>query len=486
MPSLISRHIKNQLRKNKFYEKRATRRVFVLQQNHLQIIQIFYMVIFIWRQFIICPWRIVTCHHNKNKRNKMKRIVITGMGIVSPVGTGIEYAWANIIAGKSGVRPIDVFDASDLPSQIAGVPVHGENPGEYNPSAVVEPKEQKRMDKFIVYGMVAADEALRDANLIDYTGDKERIGVSIGGGIGGLNTIYENCAELQASGPRAISPFFIPKAIINMTAGQVSIKYGFKGPNLSIVTACASGAHSIGEGARLIGHGDADIMICGGAEGAVTRIGTAGFAAMKALSTRNDDPAGASRPWDKTRDGFVMGEGAAVLVLEEYEHAIARGAKIYAEVAGYGMSGDGYHMTAPAPGGEGGMRAMRAALNDAGLNPNDVDYVNAHGTSTGLGDLGELTAVKTLFANNENICMSSTKSMTGHMLGAAGAAEAVFCTLAIRDGIVPPTINLNDPIDEADGFNLVANIAQKKEVRVAINNSFGFGGTNASLVIKKI
>jgi 3-oxoacyl-[acyl-carrier-protein] synthase II len=415
----------------------------------------------------------------------MRRVVITGMGIVSPVGTGVEFAWKNITKGKSGVRPIDVFDASDMASQIAGVPVTGTEPGQYNPDSVVDPREQRRMDKVITYGIVAADEAIKAAGLIDYAGDKERIGVSIGSGIGGLNTIYETCVELHTNGPRAISPFFIPKSIINMAAGYVSIRYGFKGPNISIVTACATGAHSIGEGARLIQHGDADIMICGGAEGAVGKIGVGGFSAMKALSTRNDDPAGASRPWDKTRDGFVIAEGAAVLVLEDYEHAKARGAKIYGEVAGYGMSGDAYHITAPAEGGEGGLRAMKAALNDAGLTSNDIDYVNAHGTSTGLGDIGELTAVKTLFANKPDICMSSTKSMTGHMLGAAGAAEAIFCTLAIRDGIVPPTINLNDPIDEAAGFNLVPNQAQKKDVKVVINNSFGFGGTNASLVIKK-
>ncbi|MDR1338265.1 MAG: beta-ketoacyl-ACP synthase II [Rickettsiales bacterium] len=416
----------------------------------------------------------------------MRRVVITGMGIVSPVGTGVEYAWKNITAGKSGVRPIDLFDTSDMASTIAGVPVRGDEPGQYNPDSVVDPRDQRRMDKVIVYGLVAADQAIKDAGLFDYAGDKERVGVSIGSGIGGLNTIYDTCVELYTNGPRAISPFFIPKAIINMAAGYVSIRYGFRGPNISIVTACATGAHSIGEGARLIQHGDADVMICGGAEGAVGKIGMSGFAAMKALSTRNDDPAGASRPWDKGRDGFVMGEGAAVLVLEEYEHAKARGAKIYGEIAGYGMSGDAYHITAPADGGEGGIRAMKAALNDAGLTPNDVDYVNAHGTSTGLGDIGELTAVKTLFADNKNICMSSTKSMTGHMLGAAGAAEAIFCTLAIRDGIVPPTINLNDPIDEVGDFNLVPNKAQKKEVRIAVNNSFGFGGTNASLVIKKL
>lgn len=415
----------------------------------------------------------------------MKRVVITGMGIVSPVGTGVEYAWKNIVNGVSGVRKIDTFDVSDLSSQIAGLPVIGTEPGQYNPDAVVDAREQRKMDKSIVYGMVAADEAIRDAGLIEYDGDKTRFGVSVGAGIGGLNTIYDNCVELYTGGPRRISPFFIPKAIINMTAGHISIKYGLKGPNLSVVTACASAAHSIGEAVRLIQHGDADIMVAGGAEGAVGKIGVAGFCAMKALSTRNDDPAGASRPWDKNRDGFVMAEGSGILVLEEYEHAVARGAKIYAEVAGYGLSGDAYHITAPAPGGEGGMRAMQSALKDAGFTPADVDYINAHGTSTGLGDVGELSAVKNLFAGT-NACMSSTKSMTGHLLGAAGAVEAIFCVLAIRDGIVPPTINLQDPEDEVGDFNLVPNKAQKRDVNVALSNSFGFGGTNATLVLKKI
>ncbi|MBQ2845143.1 MAG: beta-ketoacyl-ACP synthase II [Alphaproteobacteria bacterium] len=415
----------------------------------------------------------------------MKRVVITGMGIVSPVGTGIEYAWKNILDGKSGIRKIDSFDVSDIASQIAGIPTHGTGAGEYNPDSVIEPREQRKMDKSIMYGMVAADEAIRDANLIDYTGDKNRIGVSIGSGIGGLNTIYENCIELHDGGPRRVSPFFIPKGIINMTAGHVSIKYGFGGPNISTVTACATGAHSIGEAARLIKHGDADIMICGGTEGAVGRIGLAGFSAMKALSTRNDEPERASRPWDKNRDGFVMAEGAGILVLEEYEHAIARGAKIYAEVAGYGMSGDAYHITAPAPNGTGGMRAMQAALNDAKLSPENVDYINAHGTSTGLGDVGELAAVQTLFTDNP-VSMSSTKSMTGHLLGAAGAIEAIFCALSIRDSIVPPTINLDDPEEAVGNTDLVPHTAKKRKVDVALSNSFGFGGTNASLVLKKV
>ena len=415
----------------------------------------------------------------------MKRVVITGMGIVSPVGTGVEYAWKNILAGKSGVKKIDSFDVSDLASQIAGVPESGTDVGQFNPDSVVDAREQRKMDKSILYGIVAADEAIKDAGLDTFDGDKERIGVSVGSGIGGLNTIYENCVELHVGGPRRVSPFFIPKGIINMTAGHISIKYGFKGPNISIVTACATGAHSIGEAARLIQHGDADVMICGGTEGAVGRIGLSGFSAMRALSTRNDEPEKASRPWDKNRDGFIMAEGAGILVLEEYEHAVARGAKIYAEVAGYGLSGDAYHITAPAEGGEGGMRAMMSALKDAGLEPADVDYINAHGTSTGLGDVGELAAVQKLFGDLP-VSMSSTKSMTGHLLGAAGAVEAIFCVLAIRDSIVPPTINLDDPEDAVGTTDLVPHVAKEKNVDVAISNSFGFGGTNASVVLKKI
>ena len=415
----------------------------------------------------------------------MKRVVITGMGIVSPVGTGVEHAWKNILAGKSGVRKIDSFEVSDLASQIAGIPQVGTADGQCNFDAVVEPREQRKLDKCILYGLVAADEAIKDAGLDNYTGDKTRIGVSIGSGIGGLNTIYDNCIELHDGGPRRVSPFFIPKGIINMAAGNISIKYGLQGPNISVVTACATGAHSIGEAARMIKYGDADIMVCGGTEGAVGRIGLAGFSAMRALSTRNDEPERASRPWDKNRDGFIMAEGAGVLVLEEYEHAVARGAKIYAEVAGYGMSGDAYHITAPAPNGEGGMRAMQSALKDAGLNPADVDYINAHGTSTGLGDVGELAAVQNLFAGVP-VSMSSTKSMTGHLLGAAGAVETIFCALAIRDGVVPPTINLDDPEDAVGDFDLVPHKAKERRVNVALSNSFGFGGTNASLVLKKI
>lgn len=415
----------------------------------------------------------------------MRRVVVTGMGIVSPVGTGVDFAWKNVVNGKSGVRKVTEFDVDDLASQIAGIPEQGTEPGQYNPDAVIDPREQRKLDRYAMYGIVAADEAIKDAGLDKYDGDMTRVGVAIGSGIGGFNTIYENCIELHTGGPRRVSPFFIPKGIINMAAGNISIKYGLKGPNISVVTACATGAHSIGEAARMIKYGDADIMVCGGTEGAVSRISLAGFSAMRALSTRNDDPEHASRPWDKNRDGFIMAEGAGVLVLEEYEHAVARGAKIYAEVAGYGMSGDAYHITAPAPNGEGGKRAMIAALKDAGVAPSDVDYINAHGTSTGLGDVGELAAVQELFAGADT-CMSSTKSVTGHLLGAAGAVEAIFCVMAIRDGVVPPTMNLQDPEDAVGDFNLVPNVAQKRNVDVAVSNSFGFGGTNASLVLKKI
>ena len=415
----------------------------------------------------------------------MKRVVVTGMGIVSPVGTGVEYAWKNIVNGVSGIRKIDTFDVTEFTSKIAGVPVRGENPGDFNPDAVIEQKEQRKMDRAIIYGLVAADEAMRDANLIDGGYDGDRFGVSIGSGIGGVQTIYETSADLAKSGPRFISPFFVPKSIINMTAGYASIKYGLRGPNIAVATACATGSHAIAEAVNFIRVGQADLMLAGGTEAAVTELALGGFAAMRALSTRNDDPAHASRPWDAGRDGFVLGEGAGVLVLEEYEHAVKRGAKIYAEVAGFGMTADAHHITAPAPNGEGGLRAMKMALKDAGLKPSDIDYVNAHGTSTGLGDVGELAAVRELFGDN-GACMSSTKSMTGHLLGAAGAIEAIFSVLAIRDNIVPPTINLENPIPEVGDFNLVPNVAQKREVNAAISNSFGFGGTNASVIFKRV
>ncbi len=415
----------------------------------------------------------------------MKKVVITGMGIVSPVGTGIDYAWKNLLDGKSGIHKITEFDTEELASKIAGQPHRGTEPGDYNPDVAVDPREQRRMENTILFGLTAAAEAIKDAGLEDYQGNKERVGVSIGSGVGGISTIAETDLDIIANGSRHVSPFFIPKSVVNMTSGHVSIKYGFGGPNIAMATACATGAHSIGEGAEIIKRGDADIMICGGTEAPVCPLAMIGFSAMRALSTRNDDPEHASRPWDKDRDGFVMGAGAGVLVLEEYEHAVARGAKIYAEVAGFGMTADAYHITAPAPEGVGGKRAMLIALDKAGLKPSDIDYINAHGTSTGLGDVGELIAVKELFGNG-NTCMSSTKSMTGHLLGAAGAIEAIFCALAIRDNIVPPTINLENPIDEVGDFNLVPNVAQKREVNAALSNSFGFGGTNASLILKRI
>ena len=415
----------------------------------------------------------------------MKKIVITGMGIVCPVGTGVDFAWANLLKGKSGIRKITDFEIEDIASKIAGIPQRGTEPGEYNPDVVIEPKEQRKMDKNIVYGMVAADEAIKDAGLIDYDGDKTRVGVAIGSGVGGLSTIADTYEDILKNGTRFVTPFFVPKCVINMTSGNVSIKYGFMGPNIAMATACATGTHSIIEGASIIERGDADIMICGGTEAAACRLGMIGFSALRALSTRNDDPEHASRPWDQGRDGFVMGECAGVLVLEEYEHAKARGAKIYAEVAGSGMTADAHHITAPAPNGEGGKRSMELALKSAGLKPADVDYINAHGTSTGLGDVGELVAVKELFAGTD-VCMSSTKSMTGHLLGAAGAIEAIFCALAIRDNIVPPTMNLENPIEEVGDFNLVPNKAQERTVDVALSNSFGFGGTNASLILKRV
>ena len=415
----------------------------------------------------------------------MRRVVITGLGIVCPVGTGIDYAWKNLLAGKSGIRQVTDFDISDIASKIAGIPVRGTNSGDFNPDSVIDPREQRKMEKTILYALVAADEAIKDAGLTDYAGDKNRVGVSVGSGVGGLDTISENDIIIMKEGARFVSPFFVPKSVVNMTAGHISIRYGFGGPNIAMATACATGSHSIGEGAEIIKRGDADIMVCGGSESAVCRLGMVGFAAMRALSSRNDEPEKASRPWDKDRDGFVIGEGAGILILEEYEHAKARGAKIYGEVAGFGMTADAYHITAPAPEGAGGKRAMQIALDKAGLKADDVDYINAHGTSTGLGDLGELVAVKSLFKSDKT-CMSSTKSMTGHLLGAAGAIEAIFCALAIRDNIVPPTINLENPIDEVGDFNLVPNKAQKRKVDVALSNSFGFGGTNATLILKRV
>lgn len=416
----------------------------------------------------------------------MRRVVVTGLGIVSPLGCGVEHNWKRLINGESGIRAIEHFDVSDLAAKVAGVIPRGTGEGELDLDKVVPAKERRRMDDFIIYGLAAAQEAIADSGWTPADDEgRERTGVMIGSGIGGLPAIAEGALSLKDNGPRRVSPFFIPSALINLVSGHVSIQYGFKGPNHAVVTACATGAHAIGDAARLIIFGDADVMVAGGAESAVCRLGIAGFAACKALSTaRNDEPQAASRPWDKDRDGFVMGEGAGVLVLEELEHAKARGAKIYGEVIGYGMSGDAYHITAPAEDGNGAFRAMKAALKRAELQPGDIDYINAHGTAT-MGDVIELGAVKRLFGNAvETVSMSSTKSAIGHLLGAAGAVEAIFSLLAIRDQVAPPTLNLDNP-DEGCDIDLVAKVAKKREINYAMSNSFGFGGTNASLIFGK-
>jgi 3-oxoacyl-[acyl-carrier-protein] synthase II len=415
----------------------------------------------------------------------MRRVVVTGIGIVSPLGVGVDHVWKKLIKGESGISSIQSFDVSDLPAKIAGQVPRGEtSSGNFNPDDFVTPKDQKKMDDFIVMAMAAADEAVKDAGWQPKT-DAERnaTGVMIGSGIGGLNVIYETSLVLNEKGPRRVSPFFIPSALINLASGHVSIKYGFRGPNHSVVTACATGSHAIGDAARMIMLEDADVMVAGGAESTINRLGIAGFAASRALSTSfNDNPPAASRPWDKDRDGFVMGEGAGILVLEEYEHAKARGAKIYAEVMGYGMSGDAHHITAPAEDGNGGFRAMQAALKRAKLNPSDIDYINAHGTSTPLGDEIELGAVKRLFGEHAyQLTMSSTKSAIGHLLGAAGAVEAIFSILALRDQVAPPTLNLDNPSEGCD-IDLAPKQAKPRKIRNVLSNSFGFGGTNASLV----
>jgi 3-oxoacyl-[acyl-carrier-protein] synthase II len=409
-----------------------------------------------------------------------RRVVITGLGIVSPVGIGVEAAWANIVAGKSGIGRITKFDPGAFSSQVAGE-VKGFDVTQYLPA-----KDARRMDTFIQYGLVAGIEAVKDSGIVATEENAERIGVSIGAGIGGLQLIEDTNKIYVEGGPRKISPFFIPGTIINMISGHLSIMYGFKGPNIAIVTACTTATHCIGDAARMIEYGDADVMVAGGAEAAITALSVGGFASARALSTRNDDPATASRPWDAERDGFVIGEGAGVLVLEEYEHAKKRGARIYGEIAGFGMSADAYHMTTPSANGEGAARCMRNALKNAGINADQVDYVNAHGTSTPAGDLAETQAAKGFFGEHANkLAMSSTKSMTGHLLGAAGGVEAVFSTLAIRDQIAPPTINIfnQDPLCDLD---YVPNEARKLKIDVAISNSFGFGGTNGTLVFRKL
>jgi 3-oxoacyl-[acyl-carrier-protein] synthase II len=409
-----------------------------------------------------------------------RRVVVTGLGIIAPVGIGVAQSWTNIVAGKSGISRITRFDASAFSSQIAGE-VRGFDVAQY-----LAPKEARRMDTFIHYGMAAGIEAIKDAGLAASPDNAERIGVNIGSGIGGLPLIENTHMEYQKSGPRKISPFFVPGSIINMISGNLSIMHGFKGPNLAIVTACTTATHCIGESGRIIEYGDADVMIAGGAESTVSPLGVGGFCAARALSGRNDDPERASRPWDKDRDGFVLGEGAGVLVLEEYEHAKARGARIYCELAGYGMSADAHHMTAPCEDGDGALRCMANALRNARVNREEVDYINAHGTSTPLGDIAETIAVKRCFGEHAaRLAVSSTKSMTGHLLGAAGGVEAVFSALAIRDQTAPPTINLENQDPQCD-LDYVPNTAREMKIGVAVSNSFGFGGTNGSLVFRRL
>ncbi|MBV8393107.1 MAG: beta-ketoacyl-ACP synthase II [Alphaproteobacteria bacterium] len=415
----------------------------------------------------------------------MRRVVVTGMGMVTPLGDGVDTNWRRLMAAESGIRGIQAFDVSDLATKIAGeVPAGDKANGHFNADLYMAPKDQRKVDKFILFGMAAAKQAVEDSGWKPQDEEgRNRTGVMIGAGIGGLQTIYETSITLKERGPRRVSPFFIPSALINLASGQVSIEFGFKGPNHSVVTACATGAHAIGDAARLIQLDDADVMVAGGAEAAICRIGIAGFNACKALSTDfNDTPTAASRPWDKKRDGFVMGEGAGVVILEEYEHARKRGAKIYAEILGYGLSGDAYHITAPSEDGDGAQRAMKAALKRANLNVDQIDYVNAHGTST-MADVIELGAVKKTFGDAAyKLSMSSTKSATGHLLGAAGAIEAIYVIKSVIEQAVPPTLNLDEP-DEGCDIDLVAKQAKQRKVRYALSNSFGFGGTNASLIV---
>jgi 3-oxoacyl-[acyl-carrier-protein] synthase II len=409
-----------------------------------------------------------------------RRVVITGLGIVSPVGIGVPEAWSNILAGKSGIGRITRFDASSLPSQIAGE-VKG-----FDVSKYLAPKEARRFDTFIHYGLAAGIESIKDAGLDFERIDREMVGACIGSGIGGLPLIEETHDAVIAGGPRKISPFFVPGSIINLIAGQLSIMYGLKGPNLALVTACTTANHCIGEAGRIIEYGDADVMVAGGAEATVSLLGVGGFCAARALSVRNNDPEGASRPWDTDRDGFVLGEGAGMLVIEEYEHAKARGARIYCELSGYGMSADAHHITAPCEDGDGAVRCMANALRNAGVNREEVDYVNAHGTSTPLGDIAETVAVKRCFGEHaRKLAVSSTKSMTGHLLGAAGGIEAVFSVLALRDQVAPPTINLVSQDPQCD-LDYVPNTARAMRMNVVLSNSFGFGGTNGTLVFRKV
>ena len=410
-----------------------------------------------------------------------RRVVVTGMGIISPLGNELETTWQNILAGKSGAKTVTTFDVTDYPTKFAA-PVEN-----FDYVNHLDVKTKRRVDEFVQYGLVASKHAIENSGLELNSIDSSRIGVSIGSGIGGLDTIEKNALTLDKRGPRKISPFFVPGAIVNMVSGLVSIEFGLHGPNLSIVTACSSGNHSIGFSARSISHGDCDVMITGGSEMAITPLGLGGFSAVTALSTNNANPTKASRPWDKDRDGFVLGDGAGVLVLEEYEHAKARSANIYAEVSGFGMSSDAFHMTAPAEDGKGAKQAMISALKDADLDSSKIDYINAHGTSTPLGDIIEANAIADIFSTSqEQIAVSSTKSMTGHLLGAAGAIESIFSILSLRDSRLPPTINLDNLDADAPKLNYVANESQEKEINYVLNNSFGFGGTNASLVFSKI
>ncbi|WP_144185590.1 beta-ketoacyl-ACP synthase II [Elioraea rosea] len=418
----------------------------------------------------------------------MRRVVVTGMGAVTPLGIGVEHVWKRLLAGESGIGAIQSFDVKDLPAKIAGqVPSGSKEDGKLDLNEWIPPKDQRKMDRFIQLALVAADEAVADSGWkVETDEDAWTTGVMIGSGIGGLQTIFEASQLVHEGKSRRLSPFFIPSALINLASGHVSIKHGFKGPNHAVVTACATGVHALGDAARLIAMGDADVMVAGGSEAAVCELGMAGFCASRALSTGfNDTPAKASRPWDKDRDGFVMGEGAGVLVLEEYEHAKKRGAKIYAEFAGYGLSGDAYHITAPAEGHDGAFRAMKAALKNGGVTPEQIGYINAHGTSTPLGDDLELQAVERLFGDAaRGAAMSSTKSAIGHLLGAAGAVEAVFSILAVRDDVAPPTLNLDEP-STPSVIDRVPHTAQERKIDIALSNSFGFGGTNASILFRK-
>ena len=419
----------------------------------------------------------------------MRRVVVTGMGMVTPLGSGVDHNWSQIIAGKSGIARIEGFDVSDISCQIAGQVPGADAVGGLNLDDWIDPREQRKQDRFIQLGLDAACQAIEDSDWKPQDRESQnRTGVMIGSGIGGLESIVKTDQLMHEKGPRRISPFFIPSALINLISGHVSIRYGFRGPNHAVVTACSTGAHAIGDAARMVALDDADVMVAGGAEAAVCRIGMAGFAAARALSTSyNDTPEVASRPWDKGRDGFVMGEGAGIVVLEELEHAKARGAKIYGEIKGYGMSGDAHHITAPAEDGDGGFRAMQAALKRAGLAPSDIDYVNAHGTSTPLGDLIEAKAVARLLGDAAaNVSISSTKSATGHLLGAAGAIEAIYAIKTVQTGDLPPTLNLNDPEDQVADFDLVPLKSRHRKVRNAMSNSFGFGGTNASLIMGEV